>query len=208
MFHLFNFLVELVLKRLGLEDLLNNEKKYMEEIAAIRDENCDIDPFEFRKDSASKETHIAQTQAILANIHRQNQEQSCFRQNEEKEGGVKRKKSNDEQSKPPKQFRFSMSRICLEEDAVGSTSANRSEHESNKNWKVHGNDTVLANDSSSKMSTSIPDPKNESSEEVPSILGSPIISSTLKESVNSSDRTTKSIFKYSQGDFDADIFDL
>jgi hypothetical protein len=35
---------------LGLEELLNSEMKRMEEIAALQIENCDADPFEFRKD--------------------------------------------------------------------------------------------------------------------------------------------------------------
>jgi hypothetical protein len=62
----------------------------------------------------------------------------------------------------------------------------------------------------SKMSPTIPE-KNETYEDINSIIGSPVISSTLKERVNTTVNTKLSIFKYSQGDGSDDddtIFDL
>ena len=149
----FNFLVELVLKRLGLEDLLNSEMKCMEEIASLWNQNCETDPFEFRKDSVSSETHIAQTQAILASIHRQNQEKSRFFENEgNDEGGVKRKQSNGRRSQPPKKIRFSHARTSsssdTEEDIKISSfkATNTTEHDSSSQvLKVNRKENVENN---------------------------------------------------------------
>lgn len=215
-FIVYFFLVDLVLKRLGLEDLLNSEMKRMEEIAALQIENCDADPFEFRKDLVCSETHIAQTQAILANIHIQNQEKSDLFVDEENECGVKRKQFNDGQSQPSKKIRFSKEKICSSsrstEKTFDCTAASTTEYDNGsllKAVKVNEKDTEMLTNVCPEMSTSFPDPKNDSCEEIPSIIGSPIISSTFKENTNSSANTKKSIFKYSQGDSDDDtLFDL
>jgi DNA helicase MCM9 len=201
------FLVDLVLKRLGLEELLNSEMKRMEEIAALQIENCDADPFEFRKDLVCSETHIAQTQAILANIHIQNQEKSDLFVNEENECGVKRKQFDDGQSQPSKKIRFSKEKICSssrsKEKTFDCTAASTTEYDNGSLLKavnVNEKDTEMLTNVCPEMSTSFPDPKNDSCEEIPSIIGSPIISSTFKENTNSSTRTKLSIFKYSHGD--------
>ncbi len=203
---------------MGLEDLLNSERKCIEEFAALQIENCDADPFEFRKDSVSSETHIAQTQAILANIHRQNQEKSDLFVNEENECGVKRKQSDDGQSQPSKKFRFSKEKISSSSRSKRKTfecaAASTAEYDDGSLLKannVNEKDTEVFINVCPEMSTSFPDQKNESCEEIPSILGSPIISSTLRENKNSSANTKLSIFKYSQGDGSDDddtIFDL
>ncbi|XP_046447049.1 DNA helicase MCM9-like [Daphnia pulex] len=205
--------IDLVLKRLGLEELLNSEMKRMEEIAALQIENCDADPFEFRKDLVCSETHIAQTQAILANIHRQNQEKSDLFVNEENECGVKRKQFDDGQSQPSKKIRFSKEKICSssrsKEKTFDCTAASTTEYDNGSLLKavnVNEKDTEMLTNVFSEMSTSFPDPKNDSCEEIPSIIGSPIISSTFKENTNSSANTKSSIFKY--GSDDDTIFDL
>jgi DNA helicase MCM9 len=212
-FIVYFFLVDLVLKRLGLEELLNSEMKRMEEIAALQIENCDADPFEFRKDLVCSETHIAQTQAILANIHRQNQEKSDLFVNEENECGVKRKRFDDGQSQPSKKIRFSKEKICSssrsKEKTFDCTAASTTEYDNGSLLKavnVNEKDTEMLTNVCPEMSTSFPDPKNDSCEEIPSIIGSPIISSTFKENTNSSANTKSSIFKY--GSDDDTIFDL
>jgi DNA helicase MCM9 len=212
-FIVYFFLVDLVLKRLGLEELLNSEMKRMEEIAALQIENCDADPFEFRKDLVCSETHIAQTQAILANIHIQNQEKSDLFVNEENECGVKRKQFDDGQSQPSKKIRFSKEKICSssrsKEKTFDCTAASTTEYDNGSLLKavnVNEKDTEMLTNVCPEMSTSFPDPKNDSCEEIPSILGSPIISSTFKENTNSSANTKSSIFKY--GSDDDTIFDL
>jgi DNA helicase MCM9 len=212
-FIVYFFLVDLVLKRLGLEELLNSEMKRMEEIAALQIENCDADPFEFRKDLVCSETHIAQTQAILANIHIQNQEKSDLFVNEENECGVKRKQFDDGQSQPSKKIRFSKEKICSssrsKEKTFDCTAASTTEYDNGSLLKavnVNEKDTEMLTNVCPEMSTSFPDPKNDSCEEIPSIIGSPIISSTFKENTNSSANTKSSIFKY--GSDDDTIFDL
>lgn len=212
-FYCLFFFVDLVLKRLGLEELLNSEMKRMEEIAALQIENCDADPFEFRKDLVCSETHIAQTQAILANIHRQNQEKSDLFVNEENECGVKRKQFDDGQSQPSKKIRFSKEKICSssrsKEKTFDCTAASTTEYDNGSLLKavnVNEKDTEMLTNVCPEMSTSFPDPKNDSCEEIPSIIGSPIISSTFKENTNSSANTKSSIFKY--GSDDDTIFDL
>ena len=190
----------------------------MEEIAALQIENSDTDPFEFCKDSVCSETHIAQTQAILANIHRQNQEKSNLFVNEENESGVKRKQSNDGGLQPSKKFRFSKRKMCSSsssnETTFDCTTTSTPEYDNGSLLKVvqvKGKDAEVFTNVCLEMSTSFPDPKHDSCEEIPSIIGSPIISSTFKENINSSVNTKLSIFKYSQGDGSDDddtIFDL
>ena len=75
--------MELVLKRLGLGDLLASEMKNLDDIAALPIKNLS-DPFAFCKDSDNRDV-IAQTQRILANIQRQNQEKSRLLDEEEVE---------------------------------------------------------------------------------------------------------------------------
>lgn len=206
--------VELVLKRLGLEDLLNSEKKCLNESAALPTDNYTSHPFPFEKNSASNGTHIAQTQAILANIQKQNHNKTCFSEDEQNESGVKRKPPNDKQSRS-KRIKFSAEDIpsssaseegCFESYKACNTEEDSSHH-SRTTQTMKNRIEVNTHDAFEMLNYNI-NQRNESWEEIPSIIGSPVISSTIKE--DSTAKSKLSIFKYQRDESEEDetIFDL
>ncbi|KAK4021120.1 hypothetical protein OUZ56_003049 [Daphnia magna] len=206
--------VELVLKRLGLEDLLNSEKKCLNESVALPTDNYTSHPFPFDKNSASNGTHIAQTQAILANIQKQNHNKTCFSEDEQNESGVKRKPPNDKQSRS-KRIKFSAEDIpsssaseegCFESYKACNTEEDSSHH-SRTTKTMKNRIEVNTHDASEMLNYNI-NQRNESWEEIPPIIGSPVISSTIKE--DSTAKSKLSIFKYQRDESEEDetIFDL
>lgn len=209
------FVAELVLKRLGLEDLLTSEKKCLSEIAAVPIDNCSSDVFPFCKNVASNDTHIAQTQAILANLQRQNHDKCRFSEDEQSEEekeviGVKRKPRDDRQPLISKRIRY-----CTDVIPPSTTTCNKEDKNPySKTTETRKNSIALNMHYSSERSNysviieNNSDQKNEPGDEIPSMVGSPLVSSTLKE--DSAAKSKLSIFKYQRDESEEDdnIFDL
>lgn len=165
--------MELVLKRLGLGDLLASEMKNLDDIAALPIKNLS-DPFAFCKDSDNRDV-IAQTQRILANIQRQNQEKSRLLDEEEVEIGVKRKQANAGRTRATKKVK-----LCTEKIESSSSS----EEECDKTGVDRVSSFLVSKPDIETKRTASQEAwnhkkRNESiSEELPSVLGSPITSST------------------------------
>lgn len=192
------FLVELVLRRLDLEDILAAEREHLDELASLP-KNCDINPFAFHKFD-NRGTHIAQTQRILANIQRQNIERSQSFEIRTNDCGTKRKQSHTGRAKSSKRVRLGQ-----EESYSRSSSSETNSYESTDDCRDHN---------LTEFSTDKVNEKNESSEELPSILGSPVVCSTqINQTEKGSKRTVNpklSIFRFSREEDSEDdtIFDL
>lgn len=192
--------MELVLKRLDLEDILVSEQEFLGGIADLPTENCDTDPFAFQN-RLGDQTHVAQTQRILANIQqRKNMETTRLLENEEDNpgsSGSKRKRKNPHNSKATKKVRLS------KENSHNNSDEGSSGENENNNCDDHMKE--LHSEFQASMENS--PPKNETIEELPSILGSPVITSTLKPKPSSE---KLSIFQFAQDEESDDdtIFDL
>ncbi len=200
-----------MLPRLGLDDLLVSEKKNLDESATLPIENPDSDPFAFRKGSENRDMHIAQTQRILANIQRQNQEKSRLFEDEESGIGVKRKQTNAGRGRSSKKVKLctetnnssaSSEEECYETGFVGR----------DRSLPASNNDIETIRITASPEATNV-DRKDDSlfNEELPSVLGSPVTSSTQMGKGPPSVNTKLSIFQFSRGDDseeDDTIFDL
>lgn len=204
-----------MLKRLDLEEILISEQDFLKQIAGIAVENSDTDPFAFRNNLGGRDTHVAQTQRILANIQqRKNLVNTKLFENEESNPGTsgsKRKQNKPHGRKRAKKVRIAREKSTSDSDEPDSIHESDDEHSVVDQTANYSPKTVLecSNLSHSVLSTKqLPLSKiNDSNEELPSILGSPVISSTLKPAPSAE---KLSIFRFSHADDSDDdtIFDL
>lgn len=97
-----NFLysAELVLKRLQLHDVLAHELERLREEAVCPAQNAESDPVTRRKDKGYQDARIMQTQRMLVNIQRKNQEDQL-----RDEPPARKRKASAERSKATKRLR-------------------------------------------------------------------------------------------------------
>lgn len=181
--------MELILKRLALNDLLLSERRHLEEISSLTADSLNDNPFSFHNYRDNQETHIAQTQRILANIQRQNlEDESHILDDEQNEIKGTKRKHNFVYSREPKRTK-ACSNTENEKDSV----------------YIHDIET----DNPAITKTNVLE-FNESTEELPSHLGSPVITSTHKAKESPSVKTKLAVFQFSENNSDEDdtIFDL
>lgn len=171
-----------MLNKLNLEHLLTEEIERVRDEAARQDPSLQIEALATRpKERGNREAHIAQTQRMLVNIQRQNQEEEFVNERE-----VKKRKNSSDKARAAKRFKTNQ---------YDDPSEDLSESDVNEDEK----EGVDSSDMSFTKAS-----REDGTE--PSVLESPEFTSTHRDT----SAPTHSIFKYSgeNSDVDDSIFDI